>query len=127
VGVAAAPVGASRGRLLGGVWAPLVGKNAAAGSALWPRQFGTSATDFPTGVAVDASGVYVTGYTLGILPGQAGDEGFFNAFVRKYDAAGNELWTRQFGASRFDVGQGVAVDASGVYVVGTTDGLPRQA
>ena len=47
--------------------------------------------------------------------------------MRKYDADGNELWTRQFGTSSYDDAYGVSADASGVYVVGQTYGtFPRQ-
>jgi hypothetical protein len=49
--------------------------------------------------------------------------------VSKYDAASNEVWTRQFGTSSDDghygIGggpNGVAADASGVYVFGHTFG-----
>jgi autotransporter-associated beta strand protein len=92
-----------------------------AGHVLWTRQFGTSSTDFALGIAVDASGVYVTGSTSGTFPGQtsAGDE---DVFVRKYDAAGHLLWTRQTGTSDVDDGLGIAVNASGVYVTGITSG-----
>jgi hypothetical protein len=92
-----------------------------AGNELWTRQFGSTARDEAVALAVDASGVYVAGLTLGTLPGQTSG-GFVDAFVRRYDAAGNELWTIQFGTSSADVASGVAVDASGVYVVGNTDG-----
>src|SRR5205085_2866670 len=100
-----------------------VRKYDAAGNELWTRQFGTGGADCVGAVAVDASGVYVAGYTHGTLPGQssAGDE---DAFVRKYDAAGNELWTRQFGAFGTERAFGVAADGSGVYVAGVTAGTP---
>jgi hypothetical protein len=40
--------------------------------------------------------------------------------VREYDAAGSEVWTRQFGTVGNDQAAGVALDgAGGVYVVGT--------
>src|SRR5262249_23646618 len=75
----------------------------------WTRQFGTAVPDVAQGVAAGDTGVYVAGYTGGALPGQtsAGSE---DAFVRLYDAAGNELWTRQFGTALTDVAQGVAAD-----------------
>jgi uncharacterized protein (TIGR03437 family) len=38
--------------------------------------------------------------------------------VRKYDPDGAELWTREFGTSDAAWARGVALDASGVYVVG---------
>jgi hypothetical protein len=50
-----------------------------------------------------------------------------DAFVRKYSHRGDELWTRQYGTSGFDRAMGIAVDATGVYVAGRTDGaLPGQ-
>ena len=101
----------------------------ATGVELWSVQFGTSGNDTGAGVAVDGNGdVYIVGYTPGTLPGQA-NAGNYDAFVRKYDASGTELWTRQFGTSGTDYGNGVAVDGSGnVYVAGETPGtLPAQS
>jgi len=93
----------------------------ASGNYRWTRQFGSAMADSAFGVDVDASGVYVAGYTSGVLPGQVG-VGNADAFLRKYDASGNSLWTRQFGTSAYDVAYGVAVDASAVYVAGYTQG-----
>src|SRR5438270_6913106 len=64
----------------------------------WIRQFGSSSGDIAQSVAVDASGVYVAGRTMGALPGQT-KAGFYDAYIRKYDPSGTELWTRQFGSS----------------------------
>jgi hypothetical protein len=88
---------------------------------LWTRQFGTNDSDAASAVAADASGVYVAGNTDGILPGEAGAGGT-DAFVRKYDADGNELWTRQFGTSGIDGAFGASADGSGVYVAGIING-----
>jgi len=109
----------------------LVVKLNGAGTVLWTRQFGTTAFDRAFAVAVDGSGVYVAGTTEGVFPGQGlppvnGDD----AFVRKYDAAGTVLWTRQYGAGvpdgmnyvPDDSALGVAADATGVYIVGGTNG-----
>ena len=69
----------------------------------------------------------MAGQTQGTLPGQS-SAGNADAFVRKYDADGVELWTRQFGSSSFDQALGVSSDSSGVYVVGQTRGtLPGQS
>jgi hypothetical protein len=65
--------------------------------------------------------VYVVGNASGALPGQTYSGGSYDAFIRKYDLGGTELWTRQFGTSGFDNASGVAVDTTGVYVVGQTD------
>src|SRR5688500_1256411 len=77
------------------------------GDIEWVRQFGSFSQGLAVARAADADGaVYVAGAIA--LPGQA----FHDAFVRKYDAAGNELWTRQFGSPLSDQAIGIAVDAS---------------
>ena len=100
-----------------------------AGSELWTRQFGTSVPDDGNGVAVDGGGnAYVVGHTNGTLPGQT-SAGANDAYVRKYDSAGSELWTRQFGtSSNQDDAYAVAVDGGGnAYVVGTLLGRRLRA
>ncbi len=126
--VAGKTVGALPEQSSSGDWDVFVRKYDSSGSELWTRQFGTSTNDHATDVAVDASGnVYAAGYTGGALPGQS-SSGSDDAFVRKYDGSGNELWTKQFGTSTYDYAESVAVDASGnVYVAGLTSGaLPGQ-
>ena len=95
-----------------------------AGNELWTRQFGTtSPDDFANSVAVDSlGGVYIGGYTSGGLGG-TNHGGESDAYLRKYDSAGNELWTRQFGSFTTDYGRSVAVDSFGsVYISGVTIG-----
>src|SRR5262249_18672405 len=104
-----------------------VRKYDAAGNELWTRQFGTVGWEQPTGSAADASGIYISGFTSGTFAGQT-SAGGQDAFVRKYDAAGNVVWTRQVGADSSDEAFGVAVAGSGVYVAGRTTGtLPGQS
>lgn len=96
------------------------------GDVLWTRQFGTDTWDDGYGVFADPSGVYVCGRTFGTLSEQT-TPGKGDAFVRKYDHEGKELWTDQFGSQEWDIAQGIFGDASGVYVVGTAAGaLPDQ-
>ena len=92
----------------------------------WIRQFGSTSDDTAWGVAVQATEIYVVGSTSRTLPGQT-SAGGIDAFVRKYDVNGNELWTRQFGLPLpgltiplDDAAYGVAADSTGVYVVGYT-------
>ncbi len=114
----------------------LVRRYDSSGNELWTREFGTVTNDYAWGVASDASGIYVVGSTYGALPGQTnaghaltqpGFYGTLDAYIRKYDANGTELWTRQFGSLANEYTWGVVVDATGVYVVGQTEGvLPGQ-
>jgi len=118
--------GALPGQTSSGLSDAFVRKYDAAGTEAWTRQFGTAGHDQAFGISVGASGVYVVGFTTGTLPGQT-SSGSDDAFVRKYDAAGTEVWTRQFGTTSVDAAFGISVDASGVYVAGGADGaLPGQ-
>jgi hypothetical protein len=107
----------------GGYDAYLV-KYDADGNAQWQRQFGTRDSDYGYGVTADAAdNAYLVGNTAGKLPGQGNVSSATDAFVRKYDAAGTELWTRQFGTKLNDFGSGIAADTAGnVYVAGRTNG-----
>jgi hypothetical protein len=120
--------GATRGDLEGpnaGFVDAFVRKYDANGNSLWTRQFGTGASlpsgsvgiDFISAVAVDSTGsVLVAGETQGQIGSNA--LGQSDAFVRKYDTSGNELWTQQFGTSTADFAKAVAVDSSDNIVVG---------
>jgi hypothetical protein len=110
-----------------------------AGSLLWPAdapaaavgwtaQFGTRSPDDANGLTIGPNGnLFVVGQTSGELPGQK-NAGMIDAFLRRYDPSGAEVWTRQFGSAERDIPKGVTLDDSGnVYVVGQTFGnLPGQ-
>lgn len=93
------------------------------GNKLWSRQLGSSQADYGWGVASDSAGnSFLVGNTSGALPG-ATRIGATDAFIAKYDPAGNRLWVRQFGTVLVDQAQTVAVDADGnAYVGGLTFG-----
>src|SRR5439155_574707 len=111
------------GQTSAGVVDAFVRKEERHGGEVWTRQFGTADSDKAFGVAVDATGnVYVAGETFGTFAGQT-SAGGVDAFVRKYDPNGTEVWTQQFGTADFDKAFGVAVDATfNVYVAGETLG-----
>ncbi len=94
------------------------------GNVLWTRQFGTAADDYLYGVVAHTSGVYVVcnieccGAVLPPFPALTGAD----AFIRKYDGDGNEVWTRIFGSANSDYAYSVVADATGVYIGGTTTG-----
>lgn len=113
--------------LLSGAFVRLYDKS---GVELWTRQFATPDTE-ASAVAIDASGnVVVAGSIRGLfpLPGES-PAGIWDAFVRKYDRDGNELWSRQFGSPGIDVANALAVDALGNIIVAGVghEALPEQA
>jgi len=103
-----------------------------AGSALvYAGYIGGSAADETRGIAVDAAGAaYVAGFTASTeatFPATIGPDLTYNggsqdAFVAKINAAGNGFdYAGYIGGSSFDLGLGVAVDASGAsYITGAT-------
>ena len=98
------------------------------GEDLWTRQIDTGEYDEALGAAVDGEGnLYVAGRATGALPGQASARDWV-VILRKYDPAGEELWTGQLGSGMRGAASGVAVDGKGiVYVGGLTDAiLPGQ-
>ena len=98
------------------------------GKVAWTHQFRSEEDVLPSHVAVDGNGnVYVAGMTGAALAGQV-SAGASDAFLRQYDSAGPELWTRQFGMEGMDIARVVSTDPMGnVYVGGSVEGaLPGQ-
>jgi hypothetical protein len=101
-----------------------IARYSSTGTLLWSTQFGNSRAGFDaiSSVGTDPSGaIYGAGRTDGTLG--ASSAGGVDTFLRKYDAAGNALWTAQFGTSGDDSVQGMSFDSSGnVYVSGQQSG-----
>ncbi len=108
-----------RGAFVFAALAPIAGAQPQA----WIRQFGSSGADHARAAAPDGSGgVYVGGDTWGSLSGQ--NAGLTDAWLARHDAAGDQLWIRQFGSSAEDSINAAAADGSGgVFVSGHTSGL----
>jgi uncharacterized protein (TIGR03437 family) len=89
--------------------------------------YGGSLADNGTGVAVDSTGNYYTGYTASnnFLPGQGGTSstaGLQDVFVIKVNPAGTQtIYQTLIGGSGNDQAAGIAVDPQGnAYITGTT-------
>lgn len=92
------------------------------GQLLWGKQFGGVESDSFGAMAMDANGnICIVGTTLSDL--HATNAGRSDCFVIKLSPSGETLWSKQFGTSGYDLGNGVAIDmAGGIFVVGQTDG-----
>jgi hypothetical protein len=106
-----------------GFFDAFLSKYSDAGSLIWARQLGTAAGDYSQGVSGDRFGnAFVAGYTVG---GSLGGPSFgmYDAFIAKYDGAGNRLWTRQLGTAQNDGVHAVSADSLGnVYISGWSGG-----
>ncbi|MDX2054204.1 MAG: SBBP repeat-containing protein [Polyangiaceae bacterium] len=96
--------------------------NATTGARLWTKTYGTSATDFCTGIATDGQGhFYLAIQTQGEL--FAPNLGNVDSALIKLDENGSILWGRQWGTAKKDGATKVAVDAQGnVFVTGLWNG-----
>ena len=92
-------------------------------TTVWIQQFGTTGKDVAKAIAIDATGVYVAGFTDGTFPGQSYYGGASDAFVRKYHLGKDKLWEQQFGTNGAEGVETIAVDATGVYMAGLTSGV----
>jgi hypothetical protein len=92
-----------------------------AGTQTWIRQLGTIDYDTAYATAPDgAGGVYLSGGTGGNL---GGSNAGYDAWLARYDSAGNQFWILQFGSGAGDWAYSAAPDGSGgVYVGGSTSG-----
>jgi outer membrane protein assembly factor BamB len=93
------------------------------GTRRWTRVFGHRRPyEQISGVAVDASGVYATGSTNGVLAPAATAHGDEQVFVRALGPGGELRWTAQFGRhSRDDWSVAVATTGHGIYVIGNSE------
>jgi hypothetical protein len=71
-------------------------------------------------------GSYTAGFTNFSLDGKPYHHRY-DAFLTRYDADGDKLWTRQFGTNGTDQALAISVSGTDVYVAGSTDGrFPKQ-
>lgn len=96
-----------------------VSKYDSAGGLLWSRQ---SALPWGNGVSVDELGnVYMAGTCFSIPNDPL--SGTEDAYVNKYDTAGNLLWTRELDSLGDDSASAIAADGLGnIYIAGGTTG-----
>jgi len=91
------------------------------GNQLWERQFGTASGDYVNSIAVNSSGIYLAGITFGSFAGYT-NAGRADAFLTKFDTAGNQLWERQFGTAGSEFAWSAACHDDNIYVIGYTAG-----
>ena len=92
------------------------------GDELWRTQFGSDQWDRGFDVSAFDGGVYISGYSAGMLDPDT-HQGGFDGFAARFDADGNQQWIRQFGTDATEWGQGSALAPDGgLYVTGYTEG-----
>jgi hypothetical protein len=93
------------------------------GNHVWSLAFPAGGYAYPQALAFDAAGELVMGGffldTLDLGGGQLTSAGMVDAFLGKFTAGGNHVWSQRFGDAQGQFILGVAADAaSNVYVAG---------
>lgn len=99
-----------------------VAKYDTTGALSWLRQLGSSAKELCGAITTDpADNVILAGSTFGSINGP--NMGNRDAFLAKYTADSDQMWTRQMGTSEGDAGFSVTSDRIGnLFVTGFTAG-----
>ena len=99
----------------------LVAKFDPSGNYLWARSFGDVSQQRGHGIAADDTGsIVLTGAFFGSIDfggGPLTSAGDSDAFIVKFDAAGNWVWDRHFGDTGVQNAKNVAVDGEGNTLV----------
>jgi hypothetical protein len=89
-----------------GEWDAYLAKVSGAGEVMWARQIGGAGTEHAWGVAADADGnLLVSGIfdaTTDFGEGERANAGSNDAYVVKYDADGDHVWSQPFGGPGWD-------------------------
>ena len=92
-----------------------IAKYSSDGNLLWFKQYGTSTTDLPESITVDASGdLFVVGSMYEATDYELRKA---DAFITKYSSDGALIWIEQFGTANDDNAKSIAVDADGNLIV----------
>lgn len=90
----------------------------------WAGLYGDNTAQNAWDIAVDSLGnSYIVGTFSGAIPFDANTliaVGLGDVFLAKFDAAGNPVWSKQFGDAGLQVGMTVAVDSAGNVILGGT-------
>lgn len=103
-----------------------VAKYDASGNVLWAKSGGGTGDDYAYGICVDTQGgVYITGYfrgpsvSFGAIELFNTEDDCYDAFLTKFDTAGNVVWGRSINGTRCVYAMGVDADLDGnVYITG---------
>jgi hypothetical protein len=86
------------------------------------HQLGTTGRDIGNSVAVDGEGnVYAVGSTEGGLLGNSAF-GMSDIFLVKFNSSGVTQFARQLGTPLNDIAYGLAIQGTGIYITGSTEG-----
>jgi hypothetical protein len=97
------------------------------GNHLWSKHFGSTDDEYGRSASVDTFGnVIIMGNfkdTVNLGGSDLVNAGFRDVFLAKYDANGNHLWSKRFGATNAEYGESISIDNSdNVFVTGNFQG-----
>ncbi len=93
------------------------------GEKEWTKQWGTAQKEEAYSMITDSdNNLYITGFTAGALGGTS--FGKRDAFLIKFNSAGEIEWTKQWGSADDDYGNSITLDSNNnIYIAGNTSGM----
>jgi hypothetical protein len=90
------------------------------GNRIWTRLLGEAGDEVVRCLKIDGSGsIYITGSATSSMMDTQAAAGGSDAFLARYDANGNRVWTRLFGGTGDDGALALAIDGAGsAYICG---------
>ncbi len=95
-----------------------------AGVLSWSHQFGSPTVDFPGGIDITASRVFLSGRAEGALPGEIHLGNSDSVIAGLPLTGGQPVWKDQVGTANGDTAEGISIDpvTGNVFFVGVEDG-----
>jgi hypothetical protein len=98
------------------------------GALIWATYYGGDSNDLGWSIVTDASGnIYMAGYTessVGIATAGSHQPAFgagtTDAFLAKFSATGQRIWSTYYGGNGPDYGHSIAIDGAYLYTCGLT-------
>jgi gliding motility-associated-like protein len=88
----------------------------------WQRNFGGTKADFAfDAIQTQDGGYLVAGSSISNDGNLTGNNGLYDYWLFKLDAAGNLDWQKNFGGAAEERAYGIALDATGAYIGGTSN------
>lgn len=93
------------------------------GDLVWGKQFGAENRDYANAIYGKNKNIYIIGATLNARTVHEETVEFFDAFIKKYDSNGNQLWSKELSTEKEDFIEDIIVDTDkNIYIVGGSGG-----
>ncbi len=100
-----------------------VAKLTSDGNLVWGKQFGAEGGDYTSVIYGKNKNIYIIGAMSTAKTVHEETIEFLDAFIKKYDSNGNQLWLKELRTEKADFAKDIIVDTEeNIYIVGSSGG-----